>query len=108
MKIIFLYFISNIGLVYSMESNKYEKLGLGDFKIRYHLKIIKYFLKINKRINQISYRFKHSITKSININTWENKKKDLDNYNNYNISENVNFNIKVYQIFIGFNLCFFL
>ena len=91
-----------------MESNKYEKLGLADFKIRYHLQIIKYFLKINERINQISYRFKHSITKSININTWENKKKDLDNYNNYNISENVNFNIKVYQIFIGFNLSFFL
>ena len=63
--------ISTSGLLYSFGSNQFGQLGHGDTEPRTYPTVVKYFLEMKKRVDQISCGFKHCACKSNNkIYSW--------------------------------------
>ena len=59
------------GHLYSMGSNKFGQLGLGDPEPRFHPEIVKFFLEEKIKVQQISCGFKHSCCRANNrAYTW--------------------------------------
>jgi len=63
--------LATSGLLYSFGSNQFGQLGHGDTEPRTYPTIIKYFLDMKKRVDQVSCGFKHAACKSNNkIYSW--------------------------------------
>ena len=63
--------LTTSGVLYSFGSNQFGQLGHGDTEPRTYPTVVKFFLDMKKRVDQISCGFKHSACKSNNkIYSW--------------------------------------